>query len=216
MPQNESLVKGLDLPIVRLKPRVTRDISNREFQRIAASIRSVGLIEPLIVFPENGDYVILDGYQRYKILLEMGVERVPCLIWKEREAFTGNRMVNRLSHSQEMRMLRKSLEELDEKTIATAFGINSIHCFQGERRHPFSSQRDRTDRRRTRPNERARKWLNQSGQKHQSRIGLLLIPTTKLWSQNLLSRAARLLFVGSGAKLSFPCRSDSTGATAVR
>lgn len=126
MSQQERLVKGLDLPIVRLKPRVTREISNREFQRIAASIRSVGLIEPLIVFPENNDFVILDGYQRYKILLEMGVERVPCLIWKEREAFTGNRMVNRLSHSQEMRMLRKSLEELDEKTIATAFGISSI------------------------------------------------------------------------------------------
>ena len=27
----------------------------------------------------------------------MGVETVPCLIWKQREAFTGNRMVNQLS-----------------------------------------------------------------------------------------------------------------------
>lgn len=54
------------------------------------------------------------------------VERVPCLIWSEKEAFTGNRMVNRLSHAQEMRMLRKPLEELDEKRIAGAFGISSI------------------------------------------------------------------------------------------
>ena len=48
------------------------------------------------------------------------------LIGREREAFTGNRMVNQLSVFQEMRMLRKSLEELDEKTIANAFGIVSI------------------------------------------------------------------------------------------
>ena len=126
MPQDASLIKGCDLPIVKLVPRQQRDIATREYQRIAASIRSVGLIEPLVVYPENGQYVILDGYQRYKILLELGIERVPCIIWKEKEAFTGNRMVNRLSHAQEMRMLRKSLEELDEKTIAAAFGINSI------------------------------------------------------------------------------------------
>ena len=41
-------------------------------------------------------------------LLDMGVETVPCLLGQEREAFTGNRMVNQLSASQEMRMLRKS------------------------------------------------------------------------------------------------------------
>jgi hypothetical protein len=35
-------------------------------------------------------------------------------------------MVNQLSASQEMRMLRKSLEELDEKTIADALGMQGI------------------------------------------------------------------------------------------
>lgn len=35
-------------------------------------------------------------------------------------------MVNQLSASQEMRMLRKSLEELDEKTIASALGMQGI------------------------------------------------------------------------------------------
>lgn len=128
-PQTEKpvvTVQGCDLPIVKLVPRRKRSIATREYTRIAASIRSVGLIEPIVVFPENGQYVILDGYQRYKILLEMGVERIPCIIWGEKEAFTANRMVNRLSRAQEMRMLRKSLEELDEQTIATAFGISSI------------------------------------------------------------------------------------------
>ena len=126
MSNNGSDVRGSDLPIVKLVPRQTREISKREQTRLSASIRSVGLIEPLVVYPEKDDYIILDGYQRYRILLEMGVEKVPCLIWREKEAFTGNRMVNRLSPAQEMRMLRKSLEELDEKTIASAFGAASI------------------------------------------------------------------------------------------
>ena len=62
----------------------------------------------------------------------MGVESVPCLIGQEREAFTGNRMVSRLSAAQEMRMLRKSLEELDEKTIADALGMTSQASSQSD------------------------------------------------------------------------------------
>ncbi len=56
----------------------------------------------------------------------MGVETVPCLVHSTRDGFTGNRMVNQLSASQEMRMLKKSLEELDEKTIANALGMQGI------------------------------------------------------------------------------------------
>lgn len=120
------LVNGCDLPIVKLVPRSERQVKKRYYQRIEASLRAVGLIEPLVVFDQGDSYEILDGRLRYRILLDMGIETVPCLIWKEREAFTGNRMVNRLSAIEEMRMLRKSLEELDEKTIAGALGLAGI------------------------------------------------------------------------------------------
>ena len=126
MGDNEKLVNGIDVPIVKLVPRNERKVSKKHYERIAASLRAVGLIEPLIVFPQGDSYEILDGALRYRILLDMGVETVPCLLGNQREAFTGNRMVNQLSASQEMRMLRKSLEELDEKTIASAFGMTGI------------------------------------------------------------------------------------------
>ena len=119
-------LNGRDLPIVKLVPRTERKVSKKYYQRIEASLRAVGLIEPLIVYDHGDTYEILDGSLRYRILLELGVETVPCLVWKEREAFTGNRMVNRLSPAEEMRMLRKSLEELDEKTIADALGLSEI------------------------------------------------------------------------------------------
>ncbi len=123
---NGKPVQGLDIPIVKLVPRTERKVNERYKKRIEASLRAVGLLEPLIVFPLGDSYEILDGNLRYRLLLEMGVETVPCLIGAEREAFTGNRMVNQLSASQEMRMLRKSLEELDEKTIAAALGISNV------------------------------------------------------------------------------------------
>ncbi len=123
---NGKLINARDLPIVKLVPRSKRKINKKYHRRIEASIRAVGLIEPLVVYPVGDQYEILDGCLRYFILLEMGVEMVPCLIRDERESFTGNRMVNRLSAAQEMRMLRKSLEELDEKTIADALGMAGI------------------------------------------------------------------------------------------
>lgn len=123
---NGELVNGLDIPIVKLVPRQERQVSKKYRERIEASLRAVGLIDPLIVFPLGDNYEILDGGIRYRILLDMGIETVPCLIGPKREGFTGNRMVNQLSAAQEMRMLRKSLEELDEKTIASALGIAGI------------------------------------------------------------------------------------------
>lgn len=118
--------QGVDISIVKLVPRNERKIAKKYRQRIEASLRAVGLIDPLIVFPLEDGYEILDGALRYRILLDHGVEMVPCLIHNQRDGFTSNRMVNQLSASQEMRMLRKSLEELDEKTIANALGMQGI------------------------------------------------------------------------------------------
>lgn len=123
---NTKQIQGVDISIVKLLPRNERKVAKKYRERIEASLRSVGLIEPLIVFPVNDGYEILDGALRYRILLDLGVESVPCLIHPTRDGFTGNRMVNPLSASQEMRMLRKSLEELDEKTIAEALGMQGI------------------------------------------------------------------------------------------
>ena len=118
--------EGLDIPLIRLRPLRERKVSKREFNRILGSIKAVGLIEPLVVYPEGDDYVILDGVQRYRALLELGVEVAPCILGRQREAFTGNRMVNRVSPVQEHRMIEKSLEEVDEASIAAALGITTI------------------------------------------------------------------------------------------
>ena len=118
--------EGLDIPLIHLRPLRDRKITKREFDRILSSIQAVGLIEPLVVYPEGDHYVILDGVQRYRALLEMGVDTAPCIIGKQREAFTGNRMVNRVSPVQEHRMIEKSLAEVDEASIAAALGVSTV------------------------------------------------------------------------------------------
>ena len=70
--------------------------------------------------------MILDGAQCYRALLELGVKVVPCILGKQREAFTSNRMVNRVSPIQEHRMIEKSLAEVDEAAIAAALGISGL------------------------------------------------------------------------------------------
>jgi ParB-like chromosome segregation protein Spo0J len=124
--ENFESIQTLDVPIVRLKPLRTRQISKRDYERIKASILAAGLVEPLLVTPDEDSYLILDGVQRYSILLELGVEAVPCIVRNEKDVFTPNRMVNHISPVQENRMIQKSLEELDEQTIASALGISSI------------------------------------------------------------------------------------------
>ena len=64
---------GLDVPVARLRPLRDRKITKREHDRIIASIKTVGLIEPLVIFPEGADYVITDGAQCYRALVELGV-----------------------------------------------------------------------------------------------------------------------------------------------
>ncbi|MBV5332059.1 ParB N-terminal domain-containing protein, partial [bacterium] len=110
-------INGIDLPLAALKTLKDRERVNlkthRGYLRLRASIQAVGLIEPLSVYAEGGSYVILDGYLRFLACKELRIESVPCIIYTEKDAYTFNRMVNRLSGFQEMRMLRKSLETLD-------------------------------------------------------------------------------------------------------
>ncbi|HSW46244.1 MAG TPA: ParB/RepB/Spo0J family partition protein, partial [Phycisphaerae bacterium] len=119
-------VQGRDVPIVRLLPLRKRTVSRKNYTKLLANIRAVGLIEPLCVCREGEQYYILDGYIRYTALLELGIETVPCLVLPSRDLYTPNRQVNHLTPRDEVRMLRKALETIDEDTIAKAFGVESL------------------------------------------------------------------------------------------
>lgn len=126
---DDKKIHGEDIDINKLVPLNTREINfqkNRGYQKIITTIKMIGLIEPLDVYQENGHYVILNGYLRYKALQELDINPVPCLIHPDKEAYTYNRMINNLSPVQESRMLQQALKTLDRSTMAQVFGVKSL------------------------------------------------------------------------------------------
>jgi ParB family transcriptional regulator, chromosome partitioning protein len=119
-------VRGMDVPIVKLTPIRRRTVTAKGYSKLLANIKAVGLIEPLCVCRDGEQFFILDGYIRYQVLLELGIETVPCLILESKDIYTPNRQVNHLSPHQEIKMLRKALEHMDEKSIAKAFGLEGL------------------------------------------------------------------------------------------
>ena len=122
---------GLMIPLdqllpLRKLPAIARN--TEKYKCIAASIREVGLIEPLIVFPQPGSstqYLLLDGTIRLDILKEMGESEVFCLKATEDEAFTYNHKVSRLSAIQEHFMIMRAIENgVSEKRIADTLNVD--------------------------------------------------------------------------------------------
>ena len=103
--------------------------ASARYRYIEASLTEVGLIEPLVVYPEKNApeecYILLDGHLRLDILKRLGVLDCPCLIALDDEAFTYNRHVQRLSPIQEHRMIRRSLEKgVPEERLSKALHLN--------------------------------------------------------------------------------------------
>lgn len=71
---------SFDIPIDRLVPGCERKVDKKHYDRIEASLRAVGLVEPLVVCPQGDSFEILDGCLRYQILLELGERTVRCRI----------------------------------------------------------------------------------------------------------------------------------------
>jgi len=123
--------KGLMLPIDRLLPlrKLPASIrSTEKYKRIAASIRELGLIEPLIVYPQGGKgglYSVLDGLIRLDVLKGQGDTQVFCLVATTNESFTYNHKVNQVTPIQEHFMILKAIQNgVPESRIATTLNID--------------------------------------------------------------------------------------------
>ncbi len=112
-------------PIRQIKPT---DHAWGKYRSMLASIREVGVIEPLIVHPQRGtrgSYVLLDGHMRLKALAELGRPDAFCLVANDDDAFTYNDKVNRLSLIQEHAMILRAVDHgVTPAQIATALDLD--------------------------------------------------------------------------------------------
>ena len=74
-------VKEIELKKIRpnrLNPRLAVNIER--LNELAASIREVGLLEPIIVRPVNGEYEVVVGERRYRASQQAGLEKVTAIV----------------------------------------------------------------------------------------------------------------------------------------
>ncbi|MFO0968500.1 MAG: plasmid partitioning protein RepB C-terminal domain-containing protein [Gemmataceae bacterium] len=125
----EPAVKEIDLAKI-LPTRVLDEAIARspKYQCTEASIRELGLIEPLVVYPESsieGSFILLDGHVRLAILKALGKATAKCLVAKDDEGFTYNHKVNRLTAIQEHFMILRAIKNgVAEERIARSLNID--------------------------------------------------------------------------------------------
>ena len=99
-----------------------------KYKRIAASIREVGVIEPVVVARDRSEpqkYLLLDGHLRLDVLKDQGINEIYCLISTDDEAFTYNKRISRLAIIQEHKMILKAIERgVPQARLARALNIN--------------------------------------------------------------------------------------------
>src|ERR1039457_6885942 len=99
----------------------------RRYRTILASIKEVGLVEPLMVHPQKDrskTYLLVDGHLRYYALKELGETEADCIIAKDDESFTYNARVSRLAPIQEHKMIVKAVRNgVRPERIAAALNI---------------------------------------------------------------------------------------------
>jgi ParB-like chromosome segregation protein Spo0J len=125
-PSGVILPIGSILPLKQLKSVVK---FSQKYQQVLSSVREVGIIEPLIVFPQDGKselYILLDGHLRLEVLKELGQTCARCLIATDDEAYTYNRRISKLATIQEHAMILNAIKSghVSEERIAKALNLD--------------------------------------------------------------------------------------------
>jgi len=114
-----------------LRPVTDAVRRTRKYSQIRASVREIGMVEPLVVAADRatkGKFIVLDGHLRLEVLKELGEADALCLIATHDEAYTYNNRINRLAIIQEHKMILKAIERgVSEDRLAAVLNVNPDH-----------------------------------------------------------------------------------------
>jgi ParB family transcriptional regulator, chromosome partitioning protein len=86
---DEDGVRLRELPVESLVPnphQPRRSFDGQALEELAASIRSSGVLQPLVVRPRGAQYEILVGERRWRAAQQAGLERVPAIVREASDA----------------------------------------------------------------------------------------------------------------------------------
>ena len=98
------------------------------YETILASLKVVGLVEPMVVFPQKGQlgkYMLVNGHMRYYAMKELEMTSADCIIANDDEGFTYNARISRLPAIQEHKMISRAVKNgASLERIAAALNIS--------------------------------------------------------------------------------------------
>lgn len=96
------------------------------YQFILASIKTLGIVQPIIVSKLAGEkYQILDGHIRFYALKELGQQYIYCIVSTDNERYTFDAQINGLSTFQRIGMIKKVIDSgITLSRIAETLGIS--------------------------------------------------------------------------------------------
>jgi hypothetical protein len=118
-----SIPLGQIIPQSIISPEIRAGVA---FRQIAASVKEIGLIEPLAVFQRSPtEYLLLDGHIRFDVLKANGANEVKCILAADDESYTYNRRVNSIPPIAQHLMLLEALRNgLTEERIAKSLDLD--------------------------------------------------------------------------------------------
>jgi len=80
-------MKVIYLPVeqIRLQENQFNDLDKLQYEQLLSSIAEYGILEPVHVFKENGNYTLVQGHQRYRAARELMYRELPCVIVEDKE-----------------------------------------------------------------------------------------------------------------------------------
>ncbi|MEI6075228.1 MAG: plasmid partitioning protein RepB C-terminal domain-containing protein [Verrucomicrobiota bacterium] len=114
--------------VAKLLPtKVVKEPHNiRRYEAIVESLPELGLIEPLMVYPQkSGDHwLVLDGHLRLLALKQLGWKMVEIIVASEDDRYTYNARVNKLPSIQAHKMIVKAVKNgVKPERIAKALSM---------------------------------------------------------------------------------------------
>jgi ParB family transcriptional regulator, chromosome partitioning protein len=77
-------LRNIKVNLIRANERNPRlDFPQNELDQLAESIANKGVLVPIVVFPKNEHYVLVDGERRFRCAVELGLDEVPALVTDE-------------------------------------------------------------------------------------------------------------------------------------
>ncbi len=130
-------IKEIEIKNIRpskLNPRL--EVNVARLNELAASIREVGLLEPIIVRPSGGEFEVVVGERRYRASQQAGLETIPAIVrqFGDDEVVQLNLIENiqreELSAVEKGRVCKYLLENCTEKypsqaAVAKKIGVSS-------------------------------------------------------------------------------------------